>query len=186
MPKNVRRLPEIAVVPPTIAGVGQVYVKAADSLPYFKDSAGVEHSILGTKEFFNPIFGGTDVDWKGAIIDTAGDFGVVSLLVPQDFSSLTSIELIFLPLATGASMNFVVVTRYGAYNGGESASGHTETADPRDIGATVNGQNVAHSISDLVDIAALAAGDLLSVEVYYDVAAIASNGVLRGIRFKYA
>ena len=48
MPKNVRRFEEKAVpMPPTIAGIGQIYIKAADAQPYFKDSAGVESSLLG-------------------------------------------------------------------------------------------------------------------------------------------
>lgn len=146
-----------------------------------------EAAIPGaTQEFFVPAMGGTDPTFLGYFVNGASDNAYMLLIVPQDFTSITDLEVIFLPWGTGASMNFVILTQYGAYVGGESYAVHTETADPRNIGATVIGQHVAHSISDLVDVAALAAGDVLMVKVTYDAAAIASNAYVRGIRLKYA
>lgn len=138
------------------------------------------------KEIFIPIFGGKDVTARGALIDGAGEHAYLSLLVPQDFTAITSIEIIFNPLGTGEDMRFVVTTYYGAYNGTEDYNVHTETDANRDIGATVTNQNLAHSISDLVDVAALAKGDLLLVDVGYAGFEITSNGYVVGIRLKYS
>lgn len=122
---------------------------------------------------------------NGILIDAAGEIGYAQILVPQDFSTIIALEVILIPQATGANMHVDVVTEYGAYNGGEAHNVHTETGDSRDIGATVNGENLAHDISDLVDTAALAAGDLLNVKVEYDAAAVATNLIYRGLRLLY-
>ena len=82
-------------------------------------------------------------------------------------------------------MHIHIDTYYGAYNGGEAAYVHSEAAPGRDIGATVASENLAHDISDLVNVAALAAGDLLMVQVQHDPTAIDSNIRVKGIRFKY-
>jgi len=122
----------------------------------------------------------------GVKVDGGTDIAYMRMIVPPDFTALTSIEVIFLPSETGASMNFVVSTYFGAYNGGEDYNVHTETADPRDIGATVTDQYLAHDISDLVNIAPLTIGDLLIVSVGYDAAGIDSNANVVGLRFIYS
>ena len=121
----------------------------------------------------------------GVLVDGGTDAATMKMLIPQDFTSITALEIIFRPRETGASMNFVVMTFYGAYNGGEDWNVHTETVDPRDIGATVTDRYLAHSISDLVDVSALAAGDLLAVYVQYDAAAVDSNSDVQTLRLKY-
>ena len=63
-----------------------------------------------TMEYFVPIFGGFDVDYRGANINGVGDDAWMALIVPQYFTALTSIEVIFQPNETGASMNFVITT----------------------------------------------------------------------------
>ena len=118
----------------------------------------------------------------GILINAAAETGYATILVPPFFEVIIGIEVILLPLATGADMHIDVVTQYGAHNGGENHNVHTETGDSRDIGATVTNQNLTHSISDLVDIAAMVAGDLLTVQVLYDAAAVATNLYYRGLR----
>lgn len=137
-----------------------------------------------TKEIFAAPFYGIAMTGLGADIDGAGDQANMAIIVPQDFTSITALEVIFLPAETGASMNFLIITKYAAYHE-EAYDTHTETADPRNIGATVMNQNLAHDISDLVDVAALAAGDFLFVHVAYDAAVIDSGAYVRGLRLKY-
>ncbi len=108
------------------------------------------------------------------------------MLVTQDFTSLDALEIIFAPRATGASMHFDIRTYYGAYNGGENHNVHAEVDAGRDIGATVQNQNLAHGIADLVDVTALAAGDFLQVYMAYSAVAIASTSYVKGIRCKYS
>lgn len=148
--------------------------------------AEVDVSSTATKEIFGTVFYMSVPSSIGGSIVGSNDCAAACLLVPQDFTSITAIEAIFVPEETGASMNFLILTRYGAYNGGEALNVHTETADPRNIGATVNYESLAHDISDLIDIAALAVGDLLNVYVEYDAAAIDSKAFFRGIRLKYS
>lgn len=138
-----------------------------------------------TKEFFVPIWGGTNVNYQGALVNGAGDEAYIMLIVPQDFTAITDLEIILCPVETGANMNFIITTYYASYNGGELWSAHTETEDPRDIGATVNLNNLAHSIADLVDIANLVAGDLLVVRVRYNAAVTDSNAYIKGLRLRY-
>ncbi len=137
-----------------------------------------------TKEFSVAIYYGTEVASAGALINGGTDSGWAMFLVPQDFNAITSIEVILRPLATGASMHFNISTLYGAYDG-EAYNTRGETAVARDIGATVAGQNLANDISDLVDAAALAAGDWLLVWMQYNATAIVGNAYMYGIRFKY-
>ncbi len=139
-----------------------------------------------TKEFFAPCLYHIEADYRGREVNGAGDKSFMRLLVPHDFSSLTSIEAIILPDGTGASMHFQIITEWAAYNGGEDYNVHTETAAARDIGATVINQYVAHDISDLVNVAALAVGDLLIVQINYNATAIVSNARISGIRFRYS
>ena len=140
-----------------------------------------------TKEFFVPFFFGNDVTTQyGANIDSAGDKAFVNMLVPQDFTSIDDIEIIFAPKATGANMKVAIYCRYGAYNGGENQNVHDEFEVARDIGATVANQNLAHSIADLVNGGPLAVGDFLQIQILYDITGIASNTYMKGVRFKYS
>lgn len=144
------------------------------------------NDVDATREFFVPIFYGNPVPVRqGVLVDGVGEQAFLELLFPQDFTAITNIEVIFLPLETGASMHFEINTRWGAYNGGENHDVHAEAANNRDIGATITNQNLNHSISDLVDIAAPVAGDLLSVDVLYNATAVDSNAYVRGLRLKY-
>ena len=122
---------------------------------------------------------------QGVLINAGGELGEASILVPPFFGEILGIEVILLPQATGADMHIDVITTYAAYNGGEAYNAHTETGDSRDIGATVTDQNLAHSVSDLVDVAAMVAGDLLTVQILYDAAAVATNLYYRGLRLWY-
>ncbi|MBA7588428.1 hypothetical protein ES708_30486 [subsurface metagenome] len=149
------------------------------------ESVRYEQLELATKEFFVPVFGGTSIVAQGALVDGGGDTALMMLLVPQDFTALTSIEIIFLPKETGASMHFTINTRYGAYNGGEDYNVHGEAEPNRDIEATVADQNLPHSIADLVDLSPMVAGDLLYVSVDYSATVVDSNAWVRGIRLNY-
>jgi len=148
------------------------------------NSVRFEQLVPPTREFFVPIFTGVVVDYRGSLVDGAGDEANMALLVPQDFTAITNLEVILVPQETGADMHFQITTYYGVYNGGEAYNVHTEN-EIRDIGATVTDENFAHSIADLVDIAALAAGDLLVVRVRYDATVIDSNAYLKGLRLQY-
>jgi len=144
---------------------------------------------IGTREFFAAVHyaGGTAaIETTGVLIDAAGEFGYAMILVPQDFTSIVGLEVILVPNATGADMHVDVDTFYGAYNGGEAQNVHGETGNARDIGATINNQNLAHDISDLVDTNPLVAGDFLLVKVAYDATAVATNLNYKGLRLKYS
>lgn len=147
-----------------------------------RDSSGA------TKEIFAMVhaaYGGNAfVTSTGIGINAAGEKGHAAILIPHDFTSLVSLEVILLPEATGADMHCEIKTFYGAYDD-ETYNVRTETADARDIGATVNIQNLAHSIADLVDTDPLVAGDLLWVDVLYDATAVATNLTYRGLRLRY-
>ena len=139
-----------------------------------------------TKEIFIPIFYGSPaITTKGALVDAEGESAKVALLVPQDFTTIIALEVILIPQETGASMHFDIVTLYGAYNGGEAYNAHSETATARDIGATVTDQYFAEDISDLVDTAPLAAGDLLMVEVAFNATVVDSFAYVVGLRLRY-
>lgn len=170
--------------------MGRILAFLYDHHARHEDGGNDEISIAGlagaTKEFFVPVHYASDISAIGGLINEVTEEADALVLVPQDFTSLTSIEVIFQTNAAETNMHIHVTTRYGAYNGGETYVVHTETAAGRDIGATVANHNLAHDISDLVDIAALAAGDLLLVIVKYDATAIATNLYYKGIRFKYS
>ena len=88
-----------------------------------------------------------------------------------------------MPNETGASMHFEIRTYFGAYDG-EAYNNSSETEAARDLGAVAINTHLAHDISDLVT--GLAAGDLLTVRVYYDATVATSNGLIRGLRLKYS
>jgi len=146
-------------------------------------------SAVATQEIFSPALptagDEANVELSGVAVDQAGDACFMRVLVPQDFSSITAIEVIFICNETGASMHFNVYTQYGSYSGGEAFNVHTETANARDIGSTTTNEYLNHSISDLVDVAALTAGDVLVVQVSYNATAIDSNALISGLRLKY-
>lgn len=140
-----------------------------------------------TKEIFIPAQGnlGALQGPYGVTIDAAGEVAFMRMLIPQDFTSITALEVVFLTSFTGASMHFNITTWYGVYTGGENWAAHTETEVARDIGATVASEYNNHDISDLVDIVALAAGDILIAYIDYNATAIASWANVAGLRLKY-
>jgi len=141
---------------------------------------------LAHKELYVPWTYGNDLSGIGAKISEAGLEGSVAILIPQDFTAITALELILLPRETGANMHINITTEYGAYNGGEAYNVHSEADTARDIGATVAWENMAHSISDLVDAVPLAAGDLLMVSLTFNATAIDTHLDVRGIRLSYS
>lgn len=122
---------------------------------------------------------------QGVLIDAIGEYAEATILVPPFFEEIVALEIILLPQATGADMHADFGTEYGAYNGGENFNVHGEVVDSRDIGATVTNENLVVDISDLVDTNALVAGDLLTVHVLRDGAAVATNLYFRGARLLY-
>ena len=160
--------------------LGQTLRQGAND-PYWDDGPATRE-IFGLA--FYPAGAATQTEW-GIQINAGGAEGHAMILVPQDFTTITSLEVILQLHATGADMHVDITTYYGAYNGGEQFNVHSETENARDIGATVNGENLAHGISDLVDAAALAAGDILHVELLYDATAVATNLTFKGLRLRY-
>ena len=139
-----------------------------------------------TKELFAPAVG-TDslIQPQGPLVNGVAEKGMMRMLIPQDFTSISAIEVIFSANETAASMHFDITTYYGSKDGGENWNAHSETEAARDIGATVANQNLAHSIADLVDAVAPVAGDVLIVNVAYNATAIDSNAYVSGLRLKY-
>lgn len=129
--------------------------------------------------------GGAAIVSQGVLIDAGGELGEASLLVPPFFEVIIGIEVIVLPLATDTNMKVDIITTYAAFDGGEAYDVHTETANARDIGSVVTNQNLSHNISDLVDVAAMVAGALLTVQLLYDATALATNLYYRGLRLWY-
>jgi len=170
----------IALSQMTLGGAGLVLTGQGAGDPVYA-AAGA------TKEIFVPCHGGTSglMYETGYFVNGAGDQAWVQILIPADYVSTTSIELIFSPNTTAAAMYCNIITSWGNYNG-EAKNIHTETANNRSLGAVVLNQNKAHDISDLVNVAALAVGDLLSVSLTYNATATATELMLRGIRLKYA
>lgn len=123
---------------------------------------------------------------QGVPITQAGDIGYVKLIFPQDFTAITNIELIFECIESAASQHVDITTYWGAYNGGESWTVHTEVVDGRDLGATTATYYINHNIADLVNVAAPAVGDILVVRVGYDETNVNSNVCFSGIRLKYS
>lgn len=144
---------------------------------------------IGTKEVFDMVHaaagGDATLAGGGVLINAVDEYGTATILIPHDFTTLVSLEVILRPAATGDDMHCDIQTFYGAYAGGEAHHAHGETADARDIGATIANQNLAHSIADLVDTAPLVAEDLLMVQVQYDATAVATNLYYRGLRLRY-
>ena len=142
-----------------------------------------------TKEIFASVYGylggGTvEPNQYGVRINSAAEAAYVAMLIPQDFTAITALEVILIPAATGANMKWHFTTYFGAYNGGEAFEAGSEVGAGRDVGATVFVQNIAHDIADLVT--GLAAGDILIVKILYSATAIASNGWAKGLRLKYS
>jgi len=138
-----------------------------------------------TKDIFEPVTYSTSWDnLRGAKIVAALDFVVLLMRIPHDFVAIKNLELIFSPISTGASMNFLMRTYYGLV--GEAFNVHTEVQNPRNIGATVAGQNLAHDISDLVNVAPLVAEHLLVIQVQHNATVLAANTHLLGVRLRYS
>jgi len=158
------------------------YWKGVGGIPAEADLPG------GTKEFLAIAApnGALTRTTKGILIDAVADEAVVTFLVPQDFTTLTSVEAIFLPGETGADMHYSITTYWSAYNGGEAWNVHSETAANQDMGATVADQNLALDISGFLDVVAMAAGDVVIVKIIGSTTAIDSNFYFVGVRFKYS
>ena len=141
-----------------------------------------------TKEIFKPVTYGTDIGTTGtyphALIDTADESGFVILSVPHDFSSLTSIEIIFIAYATAADMHITINTNYCKV--GESAIQHQDLMLNASMGAVTNLYLHAFSIAAAVDVASLEVGDIIGIEVLYSPTATATNIALLGVRFRYS
>jgi len=138
-----------------------------------------------TREIFIPVTAGNPAPANsGVLVSGVGEWGEAQLLIPGDFISITDLEVLLIPQNTGASMYLEILTAYGAQ--GEAYNIHTETGTDRDIGATVNAQNLWHDFADLVNISPMVAGDLVRVTLLYNATAIATNLIFRGVRLKYA
>ncbi len=130
---------------------------------------------------------GNEVDMavRGVAITAVGGDAFMRLLLPADFSTITAAEVIFMSGATGADMHCDIITYWGSKDGGENYNVHTEVENARDIGATVLNQYLSHSITDLLDVAAPAAGDVIVIRIAYDATAVATNVNVSGVRLKY-
>uniref|UniRef100_A0A6M3KFY3 Uncharacterized protein n=2 Tax=viral metagenome TaxID=1070528 RepID=A0A6M3KFY3_9ZZZZ len=137
----------------------------------------------GLREVFARCQSGVAMEQMGSRVSQAGDYGTTGILIPNLTVSITSVEVIFLPDESAASMHFDYVTYFGNYNG-QAFNIHSETGAARDIGATVANQYKARDITDLCT--GLAAGDILYVRVAYNATAVDSNAHIIGIRIVWA
>lgn len=120
---------------------------------------------------------------RGYYLASVGESAYFMVMVPDTVSSITSVEIIFQPALTLANMHFRIRTYFGQYDGGEAWNVHSEDEAGRNIGATVNGRNLAHDITDLCT--GLAAGDFLHVNVGYDATANESAAYPQALRLKW-
>ena len=141
-----------------------------------------------TKEIFVPVTVATEMvifdGTPGGLIDAAAEEAGVMLLVPHDFASITTIELIFVAKSTQTAMKATFWTRYAAK--GQLRYADQETASDVSIGDVTDEYIYGYDLSGLVDAGPLAAGDYLSVRVLYSATAPTTNIIVLGVRLRYS
>lgn len=122
---------------------------------------------------------GPDGDHAGIELTTGGDFCHIECLIPHDFTTLTSIELVCIALTTGNSVEDIT-TDYGA--AGEARNTHSEA-----IGnlTTAVVDNTIYEIDISAATTVLAAGDYVGIKVIHDATHTADILVL-GVKLRYS
>lgn len=162
------------------------HVLTADS----GEASGLKFAAAGggdgaTKELSSHPFYGSDNAEVGYLIDTAGEVTSISWVVPADFSSITTAEIIA-HSETGdgtAKMNLQLATTYGAK--GEFVSTHAESANPQLSDQNCDNDTfISWDISGL--LTSLVAGDIVRIRCRYNATVLATLCRIREFRFKYA
>jgi len=141
-----------------------------------------------TREIFNAPFGLTGTTTEtliGFLVDAVGEHAFLQVLIPWDFTNLAAIEIVVCGANTIATRLFDITTYWGYREGGETYIVHTENEAARDIGALVINEYKSHDISDLVNAAPLTPGDILKVNISYNVGPQETNFYVVGLRLRY-
>lgn len=133
--------------------------------------------------FFPTTYGLDGIGFQGkhpaAKLEGDEKHGMTEFRVPHDFTSITNVELIVVPLATQASADWDLLAYYFAV--GEAYNIHSES-DLVTLYSVTNNQGYAVDISTV--LSALAAGDQVGVQLIEKV--IGHDVALLGVRLRYA
>lgn len=129
------------------------------------------------ENFYMADYGGNLGDMRTRSVGSNASFQF-NFVVPLDFATLTSIELVFVPAGTFAAQNIDLTSDYGAI--GEQSINHSES----DVANTVSGTAGQVSVMDISSVfSLLAAGDYAGVTANHQ--AIGTSIDYLGIRLRY-
>jgi len=137
------------------------------------------HSVASAiKEFFHPANPSTNFgNYRVRAVATNGNHNF-NLMVPSDFASLVSVEMIFISGGTFVAQNIDLSSEYGAI--GEQNDNHAET----DVAFTTSGtadETGSYSLASV--LSSLAAGDFVGINI--DHQGIGTSLNYLGIRLIY-
>lgn len=118
--------------------------------------------------------------FHGCDVDGDNEYAYINCYLPEDYNALEDIVVVFLGGADLTPMTLRIVTNY--CSNGQAYSTHNESVN-KSINA-VNNQLTELDISDCVDVAALAAGDYLGVQVSRQ-AGQNTHAIIVGVRIRY-
>ena len=118
--------------------------------------------------------------FHGCDIDGNGEYAYINCYLPEDYHALEDIEVVLIGGATETPMTMRIVTNY--CSNGEAYTTHNELVN-KSINVT-NNQLTELDISDCVDVAALAPGDYIGVQVSRQ-AGQNTHALILGVRIKY-
>ena len=118
--------------------------------------------------------------FHGCDVNTDDHLAYINCCLPEDYHALQEIELVFIALATETPMTMVVITNY--CSNGQAYSTHNESVI-KSINTTLN-QLTELDLTDCVDVAALAAGDYIGVQVWRETGKN-TDALIMGVRIKY-
>jgi len=175
---------------------GDIFYASADNT-WAKLPAGAEGQVLrqgasipewasavATQQFFTPCFTGAGGslsigDMAEYRLNSATDTALITLRVPNDFSSLTSAKVIIKPDTTG-TFDWTAATTFGA--NGEAYNNHTDST-------TADGQAATDAQLLELDVSAaftgIAANDIINLTFTLDALDTTVSIGIAGLDFKY-
>jgi hypothetical protein len=161
-------VPEIAKPSTPASGFGRIYAKSDNKL-YFINDAGTESDLTaaGGGGSTAPVW----ADMWGLSLGLSGDFwrarisggntAFFNFTVPDDFSSLTSLEMVAFATTTG-TYDLDYTSDYGNPDAGETKTHHSESSLTNTGAITVN-VLTWFDVSAVVSV--LAAGDVVGIQI---------------------